>query len=78
MSQQNLVQYKIFPVEYQTRLLGQTVASGAKFQNKRIFCPCCSDVLLRHVRRSGVYQLCRSCRQEMPDLQAIQIQHYDR
>jgi hypothetical protein len=44
-------------------------------RKRRIYCPCCSDVLLRHVSRSGVYQLCQSCHQKMPDLEAILIQH---
>lgn len=33
-------------------------------------CPCCSDKLLRHVSRSGVYWFCPYCREEMPSLQA--------
>lgn len=28
-------------------------------------CLWCSDTLLRHVRRSGIYWLCPSCRQEI-------------
>uniref|UniRef100_A0A7C3KCH5 Uncharacterized protein n=1 Tax=Oscillatoriales cyanobacterium SpSt-418 TaxID=2282169 RepID=A0A7C3KCH5_9CYAN len=31
-------------------------------------CPCCSGVLLRHVRHDGVYWFCMHCWQEMPDL----------
>lgn len=31
-------------------------------------CPCCSEVLLRHARHSGVYWFCTHCWQEMPDL----------
>lgn len=46
-------------------------------QKRRIYCPCCSDILLRHISRSGVYQLCQSCHQKMPDLEAILIQHGD-
>jgi ribosomal protein L37AE/L43A len=30
-------------------------------------CPCCSEVLLRHVRQGGVYWFCSHCRQEMPN-----------
>lgn len=30
-------------------------------------CPCCSEVLLRHARHSGVYWFCPHCWQEMPD-----------
>ncbi|HAX80391.1 MAG TPA: hypothetical protein DCY88_32290 [Cyanobacteria bacterium UBA11372] len=29
-------------------------------------CPCCSNQLLRHARRSGVYWFCPRCWQEMP------------
>ncbi|MGB3613965.1 MAG: hypothetical protein WBA10_09245 [Elainellaceae cyanobacterium] len=29
-------------------------------------CPCCADLLLRHVRRDDTYWFCSSCRQEMP------------
>nr|WP_315874385.1 hypothetical protein [Leptodesmis sichuanensis] len=31
-------------------------------------CPCCSGVLLRHIRHSTVYWFCPHCWQEMPDL----------
>lgn len=31
-------------------------------------CPCCSDRLLRHVRKTEVYWFCRNCRQVMPVL----------
>jgi ribosomal protein L37AE/L43A len=31
-------------------------------------CPCCSSSLLRHVRHTGVYWFCQSCRQEVPPL----------
>ncbi|NJK74050.1 MAG: hypothetical protein HC786_13785 [Richelia sp. CSU_2_1] len=29
-------------------------------------CPCCSNEMLRHVRRNQVYWFCRECWQEMP------------
>ncbi|NJR49601.1 MAG: hypothetical protein HC780_08510 [Leptolyngbyaceae cyanobacterium CSU_1_3] len=29
-------------------------------------CPCCSDVLLRHIQHGSVYWFCRSCWAEMP------------
>ncbi|HEY9740199.1 MAG TPA: hypothetical protein V6C90_06880 [Coleofasciculaceae cyanobacterium] len=29
-------------------------------------CPCCSDILLRHMRLGGLYWQCSSCHQEMP------------
>ncbi|EKQ69746.1 hypothetical protein OsccyDRAFT_2391 [Leptolyngbyaceae cyanobacterium JSC-12] len=32
-------------------------------------CPCCSEVLLRHVRHGSVYWFCTHCWQEMPDLE---------
>ena len=31
------------------------------------YCPCCSDVLLRHARAGQAYRLCQSCRIEFPD-----------
>ncbi|PSB30859.1 hypothetical protein C7B82_07990 [Stenomitos frigidus ULC18] len=31
-------------------------------------CPCCGEVLLRHVRHSEVYWFCTHCWQEMPVL----------
>jgi hypothetical protein len=31
-------------------------------------CPCCSDVLLRHIRGHEVYWFCRNCWQSMPVL----------
>ncbi|MBD2296062.1 hypothetical protein H6G06_21930 [Anabaena sphaerica FACHB-251] len=30
------------------------------------YCPCCSDLLLKHIRNSQNYWFCRSCWQEMP------------
>jgi ribosomal protein L37AE/L43A len=29
-------------------------------------CPCCSNLLLKHIRNSHTYWFCRSCWQEMP------------
>jgi hypothetical protein len=29
-------------------------------------CPCCSDILLQHIKGSEIYWFCRSCWQEMP------------
>jgi hypothetical protein len=31
-------------------------------------CPCCSHVLLRHIRSHEVYWFCRNCWQEMPEM----------
>lgn len=31
-------------------------------------CPCCSSLLLRHVRASGLYWYCPHCHAEMPNL----------
>ena len=31
-------------------------------------CPCCADILLKHIRRTEVYWFCRTCWQEMPVL----------
>ncbi|TAF05089.1 MAG: hypothetical protein EAZ77_14660 [Nostocales cyanobacterium] len=30
------------------------------------YCPCCSDLLLRHISSSHKYWFCRTCWQEMP------------
>jgi hypothetical protein len=49
--------------------------SGEGAKERQIYCPCCSDILLRHVSRSGVYQLCQRCHQKMPDLETVLIQH---
>lgn len=34
-------------------------------------CPCCSNLLLRHIRQGGVYWLCRSCHAEMPNFEEL-------
>ena len=31
-------------------------------------CPCCTDVLLRHIGKNGIYWVCPHCRQHMPVL----------
>ncbi|WP_088890601.1 hypothetical protein [Leptolyngbya ohadii] len=36
--------------------------------NTSNLCPCCSEPLLRHARRGGVYWFCPHCHQEMPNL----------
>ncbi|MBD1852251.1 hypothetical protein [Leptolyngbya sp. FACHB-711] len=36
--------------------------------NTSTLCPCCSEPLLRHARRGGVYWFCPHCHQEMPNL----------
>jgi hypothetical protein len=83
MAKQNAVSYPKFRLTDTNLISGQpTLTNPDKtsdiFQQGHSFCPCCSDILLRHINRSGVYQLCRRCRQEMPDLGAIQVQHcYD-
>lgn len=30
------------------------------------YCPCCTDILLRHTNTNGVYWFCRTCWQSMP------------
>lgn len=30
------------------------------------YCPCCTDILLRHTKGNGVYWFCRTCWQVMP------------
>lgn len=32
-------------------------------------CPCCSNLLLRHIRQGTLYWLCRSCWAEMPNFE---------
>lgn len=32
-------------------------------------CPCCSDQLLRHIRKGSLYWFCRSCYSEMPNFE---------
>jgi DNA-directed RNA polymerase subunit M/transcription elongation factor TFIIS len=32
-------------------------------------CPCCSDILLRHVKENQVFWFCRNCWQSMPVLE---------
>jgi hypothetical protein len=32
-------------------------------------CPCCSDVLLRHVAHGSLYWFCRSCWAKMPSVE---------
>ncbi|AFZ03954.1 hypothetical protein [Calothrix sp. PCC 6303] len=36
-------------------------------------CPCCSHVLLRHVRGNETYWFCRNCWQEMPEMNVTRI-----
>lgn len=36
------------------------------FYNRMNSCPCCSQIMLRHVRQHQVYWFCRNCWQEMP------------
>jgi DNA-directed RNA polymerase subunit M/transcription elongation factor TFIIS len=31
-----------------------------------IYCPCCSSLMLPHIRSSQIYWFCRHCWQEMP------------
>ena len=38
-------------------------------------CPCCSQPMLRYVRKNGVYWFCSHCWQEMPDLEALITAH---
>jgi DNA-directed RNA polymerase subunit M/transcription elongation factor TFIIS len=34
-------------------------------------CPCCSNMMLRHIRAHQVYWFCRSCWAEMPLLPTL-------
>ncbi|PZV19326.1 MAG: hypothetical protein DCF22_00135 [Leptolyngbya sp.] len=36
--------------------------------NARHTCPCCSRILLRHMRLGGLYWRCDHCREDMPTL----------
>jgi hypothetical protein len=39
-------------------------------------CPCCSQLMVRCIRKDGVYWFCSSCWQEMPDLDSLmQFKH---
>jgi hypothetical protein len=37
-----------------------------RFMGSRHFCPCCSYLLLAHIRLDTIYWHCRHCYQEMP------------
>ncbi len=41
-------------------------------------CPCCSEVLLRHIRPDGVYWFCQHCRQEMPNFSDNNLESHHR
>lgn len=41
-------------------------------------CPCCSEVLLRHIRHDGVYWFCQHCWQEMPNFSDKNVESYRR
>ncbi|MBF2062939.1 MAG: hypothetical protein IGS39_00665 [Calothrix sp. C42_A2020_038] len=30
------------------------------------YCPCCSDILLRHIQGNTIHWFCRTCWQKMP------------
>nr|WP_013334642.1 hypothetical protein [Gloeothece verrucosa]ADN17892.1 hypothetical protein Cyan7822_6045 [Gloeothece verrucosa PCC 7822] len=36
-------------------------------------CPCCSHIMLRHIRNHQLYWFCRNCWQEMPLLEATPV-----
>ncbi len=36
-----------------------------------VICPCCSENLLHHLNGSRDYWYCPSCREEMPNLDAV-------
>lgn len=40
-------------------------------------CPCCGGSLLRHVRQSEVYWFCKTCWQEVPSLNLIQMSNIE-
>ena len=39
-------------------------------------CPCCSSSLLRHWKPNKIYWFCSHCRQEMPNIKAIESKSY--
>jgi hypothetical protein len=75
MIQQDLVSHQSFQASHQVMAVDPRIVLSQVPRKQSIYCPCCSDVLLRHISRSGVYQLCQTCHQKMPDLEAILIQH---
>ncbi|MDJ0898412.1 MAG: hypothetical protein QNJ55_06340 [Xenococcus sp. MO_188.B8] len=42
-----------------------------------ITCPCCSENMLHHLSGRRDYWFCPSCREEMPDLNAIKSNRVD-
>ena len=34
-------------------------------------CPCCSAVMLRHIRHKKIYWYCSYCHQEMPNIISV-------
>ena len=46
--------------------------------NLLTLCPCCSNPMLHHIGNRRDYWFCRSCWQEMPDLNMIEKQSCDR
>lgn len=36
-------------------------------------CPCCSETLIRYIRKGGIYWYCSHCHQEMPNLSSMVI-----
>jgi hypothetical protein len=73
--QQNLVLRQIFQASHQAMVVDCGILLCEVPRKRHVYCPCCSDVMLRHVSRSGIYYLCRTCHQKMPDLEAVLIQH---
>ena len=41
-----------------------------------ITCPCCSEKMLHHLSSHRDYWFCPSCRQEMPDLDAVKRSNF--
>lgn len=39
-------------------------------------CPCCSGSLLRHWKNDSKYWFCLHCRQEMPNLEALEQKYH--
>lgn len=48
-----------------------SLSDVAQSMSSRHICPCCSNVLLRHIRLGKLYWRCNHCYQAMPGYQAM-------
>lgn len=64
-----MIAFITVPLRLTPRLIRDEVSSSTLFDQSMTnqhACPCCSHVLLRHIRLRGVYWRCDHCGQEMP------------